>query len=188
MTGDTILGSRRLYEGWLNLVLVEFSLNGKVEQRPLIEHPSGSAVLPYDPDRRVALVVRQTRLAVLHENASALTEAIAGVAEHDDFAATAKREAFEEGGLRLGALEKVGAIWTDANTSTERIHLFLAEYRESDRVTAGGGLDEENEQLRVLERPLASLWRDVTSAELADAKTLLLLQALRLRRADLFEE
>lgn len=184
---DRILGLQPLYEGWLKLLLVEVCLNGKTESRPLIEHPRGSAILPYDPVRRVALTVRQTRLALLHCGRSSILEVIAGVDENNDFAATARREAMEEAGVRLGDIEKVATIWTDPNSSTEQVHLYLAEYGTCDRVASGGGLAEENEKVTVLERSLDELWHEIDAAEETDAKTLLLFQALRLRRPELFE-
>jgi nudix-type nucleoside diphosphatase (YffH/AdpP family) len=184
---DHILGRRPLYEGWLNLLLVEVCLNGEAEKRPLVEHPCGSAVLPYDPARRVALTVRQTRLALLHCGRPSVIEVIAGVDEDGDFAATARREAMEEGGVKLGEIDKVATVWTDPNSSTEQVHLFLAEYHAPDRVAEGGGLAEENERLTVAERSIAEIWQEITSADEADAKTLLLFQALRLRRPALFE-
>ncbi len=40
-----------------------------------------------------------------------------------------RREALEEGGLRLGALEHVATVWSMPGVSTERMALYLAEYR-----------------------------------------------------------
>lgn len=185
---DEIISSRRLYEGFFDLLLIQIRLNNQLEERPLVEHPCGSAVLPYDPERGVALLVRQTRDAIIFAGGAQLAEVVAGVAEDNDFADTAKREAMEEAGIRLSEVEHVGTVWMNPSTSTERVHLFLAEYRATDRVGDGGGLQDENEQLTVRERPLIEIWKEVTSAEIADAKTLLLLQTLRIRRPDLFEE
>ncbi|HEX8445457.1 MAG TPA: NUDIX domain-containing protein [Sphingomonas sp.] len=183
---DAVLGSDVLFRGWLDLLMLQLRINGHDESRPLVRHPSGAAVLPYDPDRRVAITVTQTRAAPLFLRSPPLEEAIAGVAEETDLAETARREAWEEGGLRLARLDRVGAVWMDPNSSTEQVHLFLAEYRVGDRVAAGGGLAAENERVVVREWPLAELWDAVVGAPLADAKTLLLLQALRLRRPALF--
>jgi hypothetical protein len=70
--------------------------------------------------------------------------------------------------------------------STERLSLFLAEYRPDHRTAAGGGLASENEILTVVEIGLAELARMADEAELADLKTLTLVLALRVRRPDLF--
>ena len=71
--------------------------------------------------------------------------------------------------------------------STERMDLFLAEYCEADRLGAGGGVDGENEEIEVVEMPLARLAEMVRRAELTDLKTLALLQALQLTRPELFD-
>jgi hypothetical protein len=89
-------------------------------------------------------------------------------------------------GLRLPTLEPVGAFWSMPGVSTERMHLFLAPYGEADRVGAGGGLAAEHEEIEVVETPLAELARLADAGELTDMKTFALVQALRLRRPDLF--
>jgi len=184
---DSILSSRRLFTGWLNLLLLRVHLGGREEDRPVIEHPSGSAVLVYDPARRVALTVRQTRTPVLMLDHPCLAEPVAGVAEDESAADTARREAEEEVGVRLREVEKVGLAWMTPSSSTECVHLFLAEYAQGDRVSEGGGAPDENEQLDVREEALSALWAEVESGATTDAKLLLLLQALRIRRPDLFE-
>ena len=70
--------------------------------------------------------------------------------------------------------------------STERIHLYLGAYDAADRTGAGGGLDAEEEHITVVEMPLADLAAQADAGQLMDAKTMLLVQTLRLRRPDLF--
>jgi hypothetical protein len=70
--------------------------------------------------------------------------------------------------------------------STERWYLFLGTYSPADRVGPGGGRPEEFEDLVAREMLLSELAMAADRADLADAKTLLLLQALRLRHPDLF--
>jgi nudix-type nucleoside diphosphatase (YffH/AdpP family) len=184
---DHILSSRRLFTGWLNLLLLRVRLAGLEEERPVIEHPSGSTVLLYDPNRRVALTVRQTRTPVLMLDHPRLAEAVAGASEHESAADTARREAEEEVGVRLRGVEPVGLVWITPSSTTERVHLFLGEYSQADRVSQGGGLEDENEHLDVREEPLTTLWSNVERGDMTDAKLLLLLQALRLRRPALFD-
>lgn len=183
---DRIVSATRIHQGWLSLDMVTVELAGERVEREMVLHPSGAAVLAYDPDRRVALLVGETRPPVLREGAAPLAEAIAGALDGDEPEACARREALEEGGIRLGRLEPAGTVWMTPSTSTERVHLFLAAYAAPDRVAAGGGLDEEAEHLAVREMPLAGLAAQADAGTLADAKTLLLVQALRLRRPDLF--
>ena len=66
--------------------------------------------------------------------------------------------------------------------------MFLAEYRAADRRTAGGGAEGEHENITVLELPLAGIKQKMMAGRIDDLKTLALLQALLLRRPDLFAE
>jgi hypothetical protein len=64
--------------------------------------------------------------------------------------------------------------------------LFLAEYSAADRVTAGGGLADEHEEIEVIEMPLRDLAAMIDGGEGMDMKLMLLVQTLRLRRGELF--
>jgi hypothetical protein len=84
-------------------------------------------------------------------------------------------------------LESAGVIWMSPGTTTERIDLFLAPYDDAQRIGAGGGLESENENITVLETPLLELWTVCEDAEVpSDAKTRVLVQALRQRCPELF--
>jgi 8-oxo-dGTP pyrophosphatase MutT (NUDIX family) len=111
---------------------------------------------------------------------------IAGALDGDGAEECARREAREEAGLRLHSLERVAETWATPATSTERVTSFLAAYGRSDRISDGGGLDSEAEHVRVREIPLAELRRRMETGALSDAKTLLLVQALYIRRPELF--
>jgi nudix-type nucleoside diphosphatase (YffH/AdpP family) len=183
---DEILSKRALFNGWFNLLMLSVRNGGETFDRAVVEHPSGSAVLCYDAARRVAMLVSELRVPVAYLGHARLREAVAGVAEDGDFAACAIREAMEETGIALRSVEPIGRVWMTPSTSTERVHLFLAEYRLEDRVGSGGGLPEEGEKLSLHETSLAELWADASAGKMTDAKTFMLLQALRLKRPELF--
>ncbi len=188
MAGHEIVGVARIHEGWVKIAKLTIRRpQGGTMDREVEDHGSAVAVLPYDPERRTALLVRQFRAPVFHAGGpEALLETIAGILDEDDPEACARREAMEEAGLRLDRLESVGALWTSPGITTERMHLYLAPYAKADRVGEGGGLAEENEDIEVLEVPLGDLWAQVERGEILDLKTLALIQALRLRHPDLF--
>jgi nudix-type nucleoside diphosphatase (YffH/AdpP family) len=177
-----------LHKGWGKLLSLKITLpDGRTMTREVQDHGSAIAVLPYDPVRRSAILVRQFRAAVFYAaQRPHLLEALAGMLDGEDPETCARREAEEEVGLRLGALEPIGAFWPLPGISTERQHLFLAPCSRSDRIGEGGGLAEEHEDITVIEMPLVELARMADAGEILDLKTLALVQTLRLRRPELF--
>jgi nudix-type nucleoside diphosphatase (YffH/AdpP family) len=175
------------YSGWAKFIVATFrSADGENVRREIEDHGSASCVLPYDPERRTAVLVRQFRAPVfLAAQQEETLEAIAGVIEDEDPAMCARREAREEAGLALGALERVVTGWTMPGISTERMHFYLAPYRQTDRVGNGGGVDHSDEATPI-EMTLAELAGMADAGHLVDVKTLLLLQTLRLRQPHLF--
>jgi nudix-type nucleoside diphosphatase (YffH/AdpP family) len=133
-----------IYDGWYRFYRLTLRFpDGSHAERHLIDNGQAVAVLPYDRDRRVAMLITQPRAAVIHAGEAPVLEAIAGGL---DGAAPAERimeEAMEEGGIRLSHLEPVSNIWPIPPVSTERVMLYLAEYSAQDRVAAGGGADDE---------------------------------------------
>jgi nudix-type nucleoside diphosphatase (YffH/AdpP family) len=183
-----ILDEALLYDGWNRLLMVKArTAGGAVIHRSVEDHGDAVTVLPFDPERRVALMVRQLRVAILRgHGVPASTEAPAGILDEDDPAACARREAMEEAGLELKELVPLGFAYVMPGVSTERMHMFLAEYSAANRVAAGGGLAEENEEIEVLEVGLGELARMADAGELTDLKTYALIQSLRLKRPELF--
>lgn len=184
-----ILEKNTVHKGWAKYSVLTVRLpDGNIAQRELEEHGPAVTVLPYDPARKVATLVRQFRAPVLAAGGeTSFLEAIAGLTDGEDPQQAGKREALEETGLKLRALEPVAFLWTMPGLSTEQMHLFLAPYGEADKVGKGGGAKGEHENITVEELPLAQLAADLDSGRLTDMKTFVLLQTLRLRKPELFE-
>jgi nudix-type nucleoside diphosphatase (YffH/AdpP family) len=185
-----VIKLERTHKRWATMSIATIRMpDGKIFLRDIEDHGCAAAVLPYDPLRKTALLVEQLRAAQLVAiGATQSLEAIAGLVEgEDDPVATAKREALEEGGLRLGAFEHVATAWTMPGISTERMALYLAEYRAEDRIGDGGGVAHEDEEVRVVEMGLNDLAAAMAAEGVVDMKTLVLVQALRLRRPELFD-
>jgi nudix-type nucleoside diphosphatase (YffH/AdpP family) len=185
-----LLQRKLVYSGWGRFLLLEVALaDGRAVQRQLEDHGEAAAVLPFDAARRVALVCRQSRVGPLYSGFEPhLVEAAAGMIDPGEApAATAVREAHEELGVRLAAVEPVAAAWSMPAVSSERIHLFLASYTAADRVGDGGGVADEGEDIEVIERPLKALLQEADAGTLTDLKTLALVWALARRRPELFD-
>jgi nudix-type nucleoside diphosphatase (YffH/AdpP family) len=179
---------RVLHKGWNTFGIATVTgPDGCHFERALEHHGDATCVLPYDPDRRVALLVRQMRIGPLFcGDAPELDEAAAGGLDGEDPEAAAIREAFEECGVRLTVLEPLGHPYALSGVSSERVWLYLAPYCLADRIASGGGIAQEGEDIQVLEVSLSEMATQATNGTLRDLKTLALIQALQLRRPDLF--
>ena len=123
-----ILERNVAYAGYLTVERLRLRLaDGAVVSRELERHGDAVVVLPYDRDRRCALVAHLFRAPVLAATGETVSEeACAGMIEIEDAAAAARREAYEELGVELAALEFIGRLWSSPGVSTERQSLFLA--------------------------------------------------------------
>lgn len=177
-----------LHRGWNTFGIATLTLqDGSTVRRALEDHGQAACVLPYDPERRMALLVRQARVGPAFWGESAeFDEAPAGGLDGGAPEATAIREAMEEAGVRLRRLEPVAHAYSMPSVSSERLWLYLAPYESADRVGSGGGLHAEGEQVLVVEVPLAALADQARTGRLPDLKTLVLVQALMLRAPALF--
>ncbi len=185
-----LLDRESAYTGYLSIDRLKVRLaDGATVWREVERHGDAAVVLPYDVERRCALIVRLFRAPVFDAcGGTDVEEACAGMIEDADAdaEATARREAMEELGVMLGSLEPVAHVWSSPGVSTERQSLFLAPYGLTDRRGCGGGVASEHEGITVVERPLADLADDVNRRRTTDAKLVTLVLALQLRRPDLF--
>src|SRR4051794_24892778 len=184
----SFLRVRTVYEGWARYLVATVKLaDGQEIEREIEDHGRAVCVLPYDPGRRLALLVRLFRAAAHFAGGpEEMFEAPAGLLEEDDPEDGARREVLEETGVRLRDLEPVATVWTMPGISTERMSLYLAAYAAGDRVAAGGGGADEHQGITLGEMPLAELAALAARGALADLKTLALVLALCQRRPDLF--
>jgi len=183
-----IVNVRPVYEGWATISIATVARDGQTFERLMEDHGAGVCVLPIDRERNVATLVRQFRAPVaVTSSTTDLLECIAGLVDGKEEADVAiRREAMEETGLQLSDLEYVATVWTMPGISTEQMHLFFANYRAEDRRGKGGGHASEHENITIEEVPLAALAAGANAGHIADMKTLLLIQTLRLREPGLF--
>lgn len=152
--------------------------------REIYDHGSAAAVLLYAPEAGTVILTRQFRLpAHLNGDEAWMIEVPAGMLDGEAPEVAAQREALEETGYAPRDLVFVCNAYSSPGSLTEKCACFIARYTPGQRAEAGGGLAAEGEDIEVLEITLESAMAMVTSGEIADAKTILLLQALMLRLA-----
>jgi len=145
--------------------------------REVNNHGHAAAVLALDPDRKTVLLIKQMRIAAYVAGyTDAMIEVCAGLLDSDDAETCATREAEEELGFRVHDLHEVGNVFMSPGALTERVTLFIGTYSLGDRITNGGGVATEGEDIEVIELPLATAYGMIASGEIVDAKTIILLQ------------
>jgi len=64
---------------------------------------------------------------------------------------------------------------------TERLYLYVGAYQANERVSDGGGLEAEGEDIEKLELPFAEAMAMLERGEIVDGKTIILLRYLALK-------
>ena len=176
-----VLKTEVLSDNWYVLRKVTFRLRKRdgsweVQSREAYDRGNGATILLYDPAQRTVVLTQQFRLPTyVNGNGSGmLIEACAGLLDADDPETCIAREAFEETGYEIRNARKVMQAYMSPGSVTEILHFFVAEYSRAQRVTEGGGVEEED--IEVLELSFDEALRRVASGEIRDAKTIMLLQ------------
>ena len=180
----------REYDGFFQLdrAVLRFerfdgSLSDPVE-RLVFERGDSVGVLLYDPERDVVILVEQFRYPVyLRERPRGTTlEVVAGIIDVGRSAEeVARAELVEEAGYALQELEHMADFYVSPGACTERIYLYLGLVTPAARIGPGGGADQ-GEDIRVHELPLAKALRWLHAGKIRDAKTIIALQYLALRK------
>jgi nudix-type nucleoside diphosphatase (YffH/AdpP family) len=153
----------------------------ETQTRETYDRGDGAVILPYDAERRTVLLTRQFRLpAYVSGHPEPLIEACAGLLDADDSETAIRREAEEELGYRLRDIKHLYTPFMSPGSLTERLSFFTADYTPADRVSAGGGHAHEGEDIEVLEMSLDEAMAAVLDGRIVDAKTIMLLQHLKL--------
>ncbi len=146
--------------------------------REVYDRGNGAAILLYNRARRSVVLTRQFRLpAYLNGLADGmLIEAAAGPLDDMSPAERIRIEAEEETGYRIERVEKVFEAYMSPGSVTEKLHFFVAEYEDNQRVGDGGGVVAEGEDIQVLELPFDEAMDMIGRSEIVDGKTIMLLQ------------
>lgn len=150
--------------------------------RETYDRGNGATLLPYNRKTGNIVLIKQFRFPVfVNGHDGMLIEACAGLLDERDPVTCIRAEAEEETGLSIENVVPVLEIFMSPGSVTERLHFFIAEYCESDKTSAGGGVLMEGEDIEVFEIHIDKALAMIDSGEIADAKTIILIQHLRLK-------
>lgn len=176
-----------LSDNWYVLKKYTFDLRRRdgswqSQTREIYDRGNGATILLYNRERRTVLLIRQFRMPTFVNGYHGyLIESAAGLLDNASPEERIRLEAEEETGYRVGHVEKIYSAFMSPGSVTERIHFFIGEYQPGDRVSDGGGLEDEGEDIEVLELGFEAALSMVATAEIVDGKTIMLLQYLELR-------
>jgi GDP-mannose pyrophosphatase NudK len=177
-----------LSDNWYTLRKVTYEYtkpNGAVvsQHREAYDRGNGAAILLYNKAQGTVILTRQFRLPtyVNGNPTGMMIEACAGLLDKDNPEDCIRRETEEETGYRVSNVTKVFESYMSPGSVTEIIYFFVAEYAKEMKVSEGGGVDYEEENIEVLEMGIEEAMNLVATGEIKDAKTIMLLQYVKLQ-------
>lgn len=177
-----------LSDNWYLLNKVTFDYQKEddswiTHKREVYDRGNGAAILLYNTSKKTVILTRQFRLpSYLNGNQTGMMiEVCAGLLDQDNPEQCIIRETEEETGYRISKVEKIMETYMSPGAVTEILHLFIGEYDESMKVSEGGGLEHEQENIEVMEMSYDEAYAMIASGKIKDAKTILLLQHAKIK-------
>jgi GDP-mannose pyrophosphatase NudK len=183
MNNINILNTEILSNNWYTLKKVTYEAtqaDGTVllQHREAYDRGNGATILLYNPQLKTVILTRQFRLPtyINGNETGMLIECCAGLLDKDNPEDCIRRETEEETGYVITDVKKVFEAYMSPGSVTEILYFFVAEYNAAMKTGDGGGLAEESENITVLEIPFTRALEMITTGEIKDAKTIMLLQ------------
>lgn len=177
-----------LSDNWYILNKVTFDYQKKdnswiTQKREVYDRGNGAAILLYNTIKKMVILTRQFRLPTyLNGNETGMMiEVCAGLLDEDNPEQCIIRETEEETGYRLTEVNKVMETYMSPGAVTEILYLFVGAYDESMKVSDGGGVAHEEENIDVLEMSYDEAYAMIESGQITDAKTIMLLQYAKIK-------
>ncbi|MDH7788557.1 nudix-type nucleoside diphosphatase (YffH/AdpP family) [Ochrobactrum sp. 19YEA23] len=171
-----------LSNDWYVLKKTKFSFqradgSWQSQSRETYDRGNGATILLYDPRRRTVILTRQFRYpAFVNGYDDLLIEAPAGLLDDAEPAVRIRAETEEETGFQVSEVRQIFDVFMSPGSVTERLHFFVGEYEPGDRVSQGGGKEEEGEDIAGFEVDIDAALGMIGSGAIRDAKTIILLQ------------
>lgn len=144
--------------------------------RETYDRGNGATLLLINRERGTVLLTRQFRYPAFVNGATdLLIEACAGLLDARNAEVAIKEEVEEELGVRVSAVSKIFESYMSPGSVTEKLHFFVAEYTADDRISGGGGVAHEGEDIEVVEVAFTEALAMIDRGEIVDGKTIMLL-------------
>jgi len=166
------------YDGYLKIHTIEdvnkngTSIKREVMSRTKSDNDYSVGGTLYDTEKNVFYFVSQYRAGANDSERYVLEVAAGTVEEGEDPQECFIREAMEEVGFEVKDIQPAGSYYTSPGGTSEKIFLFHAH---GVRTAKGGGLEEENEDIEILEYTPEEVVSMLQDGKIIDMKTQLLL-------------
>jgi ADP-ribose pyrophosphatase len=156
------------------------------ERRFLVfERGDSVAALVFDPFQREVVLVEQFRLPTAGKGARNgwVIELPAGVVRQNETPRDSIiRELREETGYQVSELEPIATFFVSPGGTSERIFLYYAEVRSTQKLGAGGGTKWEGEDIKTVRMPVNQFFDKLQAQQFEDAKLIMAGLWLKARR------
>jgi len=146
--------------------------------RETYDRGNGATLLLYNTARRSVVLTRQFRFPtyVNGNDDGWLVETAAGLLDSESPEIRVRQEVEEETGYVINNVQPIFDAYMSPGSVTERVHFFVAEYAPQDKQFNGGGNAVEGEDIEVLELAFDQAYAMISSGNICDGKTIMLLQ------------
>jgi nudix-type nucleoside diphosphatase (YffH/AdpP family) len=182
-----IINTEILSDNWYVLKKITYSYSKKdgtrkTQVREAYDRGNGATILLYNKDQKTIILTRQFRLPTFinGNDSGMLIESCAGLLDEKNPEDCIIKETEEETGYRIKDAHRIFELYMSPGAVTEVVYFFVAEYSESMKVTDGGGVENEEENIDVLEMNVDDALNMVDNGEIKDGKTIILLQYAKL--------
>jgi len=181
--------TKNLSSDWYKLDKINFDYQTKdgkwqTQNRESYNRGDGAAILLYNSTKKTIVLTKQFRMPsyLNGNNDGMMIEVCAGLLDENDPLTCIIKEAEEETGFKISNPKKVFEIFSTPGAVTEKIHYYIAEYSDEMKISEGGGLEDEDEEIEVLELNFEKALLIVLNGEIKDAKTIILIQYAQINK------
>lgn len=146
---------------YIQIKRMSYIENGIQKTWDIVSSHDSVSILIYNKDNNSIVLVKQFRPAVfLRNNDGYMYELCAGLVDKENktIEQIAIEEIYEECGYKVRELSKIAEFYSSVGTSGSKQSVFYVEVSNNDKVSIGGGID--NEYIEIVEIPIKNM-RDI---------------------------
>lgn len=150
----------------------------QTQSREVYDRGNGATILLYNLAQQTVVLTRQFRFPAFSNGLESglLIETAAGLLDQASPEERIRLEVEEETGYQVQTIQKVFEAYMSPGSVTEKLYFYVAQYTAKDKLSEGGGVVSEGEDIEVLELPFQQTLAMIKTGEIQDGKTIMLLQ------------